>query len=51
MMGDSAQGEVRDSGKQVPGLYVLAAQDIFDFLEKVRESALVCLIYWWYFVA
>lgn len=35
MMGDSAQGETRESGKQVPGLYLLAAQDIFDFLEKV----------------
>ena len=37
MMGDSAQGETRDSGKQVPGLYVLAAQDIFDTLEKVTQ--------------
>lgn len=35
MMGDSAQGETRDSGKQVPGLYLLAAQDIFDMLDKV----------------
>ncbi len=35
MMGDSARAENKDFSEPVPGLYLLATQDIFSQLENV----------------
>jgi len=37
MMGDSASSETRELIGNVPGLYLLACQDIFDMIEDVNK--------------
>jgi hypothetical protein len=36
MMGDSANLETKSENDPVPGLYLLASNDIFETLKKVR---------------